>query len=220
MTTLQRGSRGADVKTLQGKLNLAQDGVFGPITEEAVRDFQKRKGLTVDGVGGAKTWGALGVTTAQNRRTITDIIVHCTATPEGKGVTVAAIKSGHLARGFKDIGYHYVIDLDGTINKGRDEGIIGAHCTGFNAHSIGISYIGGVKTDGTTPKDTRTAAQKTAMARLVRELLQRYPDAKVKGHRDYSPDLNGNGTVEPTEWIKACPCFEVKEWLPTVGIKQ
>lgn len=220
MTTLQRGSRGADVKTLQGKLNLAQDGIFGPITEEAVRDFQKRKGLTVDGVVGAKTWTALGVTTAQNRRTITDIILHCTATPEGKAVTVAVIKAGHLARGFKDIGYHYIIDLDGTIHKGRDESIIGAHCSGFNAHSIGISYIGGVKTDGKTPKDTRTAAQKTAMARLVKELLGKYPGAKVKGHRDYSPDLNGNGTVEPSEWIKACPCFEVKDWLPTVGIKQ
>lgn len=219
MTTLKRGSRGADVKTLQGKLNLAQDGIFGPITEEAVRDFQKRKGLTVDGIVGAKTWAALGVVAEQKKRTITDIILHCTATPEGKAVTVASIKAGHLARGFKDIGYHYIIDLDGTIHKGRDESIIGAHCTGFNAHSIGISYIGGVDKDG-NPKDTRTAVQKAAMARLVKELLGKYPGAKVKGHRDYSPDLNGNGTVEPCEWIKACPCFEVKTWLTTVGIKQ
>ena len=83
MTTLKRGSSGADVKTLQGKLNLAQDGIFGPITEEAVRDFQKRKGLTVDGIVGAKTWAALGVVTAQKKRTITVIILHCTATPEG-----------------------------------------------------------------------------------------------------------------------------------------
>ena len=67
MTTLKRGSSGADVKTLQGKLNLAQDGIFGPITEEAVRDFQKRKGLTVDGIVGAKTWAALGVVTAQKK---------------------------------------------------------------------------------------------------------------------------------------------------------
>lgn len=205
---------------MQGKLNLAQDGIFGPITEEAVRDFQKRKGLSVDGVVGSKTWAALGVVTAQKKRTITDIILHCTATPEDKAVTMASIKAGHLARGFKDIGYHYVIDLDGTIRKGRDESLIGAHCTGYNAHSIGVSYIGGVKTDGKTPKDTRTEAQKTAMARLVKELLAKYPGAKVKGHRDYSPDLNGNGTVEPWEWIKACPCFEVKTWLPTVGIKQ
>lgn len=205
---------------MQGKLNLAQDGIFGPITEEAVRDFQKRKGLSVDGVVGPKTWAALGVVTAQTKRTITDIVLHCTATPEGKEVTVAAIRAGHLARGFKDIGYHYVIGLDGTIHKGRDESLIGAHVSGHNAHSIGISYVGGVEKDGKTPKDTRTAAQKTAMARLVKELLAKYPGAKVKGHRDYSPDLNGDGTVEPWEWIKACPCFEVKTWLPTVGIKQ
>ena len=166
MTTLKRGSRGADVKTLQGKLNLAQDGIFGPITEEAVRDFQKRKGLTVDGIVGAKTWAALGVVAAQKKRTITDIILHCTATPEGKAVTVESIKAGHLARGFKDIGYHYIIDLDGTIHKGRDESIIGAHCTGFNAHSIGISYIGGVDKNG-NPKDTRTEAQKAADRKSV-----------------------------------------------------
>lgn len=205
---------------MQGKLNLVQDGIFGPITEEAVRDFQQRKGLTADGIVGARTWAALGPESGrQTVRSITDIILHCTATPEGKAVTVASIKAGHLARGFKDIGYHYVIGLDGTISKGRDEAIIGAHCTGHNAHSIGISYVGGVdKAD--KPKDTRTAAQKAAMARLVKELLGKYPGAKVKGHRDYSPDLNGNGTVEPSEWIKACPCFEVKEWLPTAGIKQ
>jgi len=159
------------------------------------------------------------VVTVANRRTITDIILHCTATPEGKAVTVAAIRAGHLARGFSDIGYHYIIDLDGTIRKGRDESKIGAHCTGHNAHSIGISYVGGLDKDG-NPKDTRTPEQKAAMARLVKELLRRYPGAKVKGHRDYSPDLNGNGTVEPWEWIKSCPCFEVKTWLPTVGIKQ
>ena len=76
MTTLQRGSRDADVKTLQGKLNLAQDGIFGPITEEAVRDVQKRKGLTVDGGVGAKKWAALGGKTAQNSRHITDKIMH------------------------------------------------------------------------------------------------------------------------------------------------
>ena len=156
--------------------------------------------------------------TAQKKRTITDIILHCTATPEGKAVTVASIKAGHLARGFKDIGYHYIIDLDGTIHKGRDESIIGAHCTGFNAHSIGISYIGGVDKNG-KPR-TRAQRRKSGNGAACQELLGKYPGAKVKGHRDYSPDLNGNGTVEPWEWIKACPCFEVKTWLTTVGIKQ
>ncbi len=118
--------------------------------------------------------GRAGVVTAQKKRTITDIILHCTATPEGKAVTVASIKAGHLARGFKDIGYHYIIDLDGTIHKGRDESIIGAHCTGFNAHSIGISYIGGVDKNG-KPKDTRTAAQKRQWRGLSRNCSGNIP---------------------------------------------
>lgn len=220
MTTLKRGSRGSEVKTLQSRLNLAQDGIFGPITEEAVRDFQKRTGLKSDGVVGPGTWAALGRGPAVTKRTITDIIVHCSATPEGRDVTVATIRAGHLARGFNDIGYHYVIGLDGTVHQGRDVAKIGAHCTGHNAHSIGVCYVGGVDADGKTPKDTRTEAQLEAMARLVKDLLRCYPGAKVAGHRDYSPDLNGNGTVEPGEWIKACPSFEVKSWIEEAEIEQ
>ena len=220
MTELKIGSRGAEVKTLQGRLNLVQDGIFGHITAEAVRDFQKRAGLTVDGIVGSKTWAALGYVSTAGKRVITAIILHCTATPEGREVSVATIRAGHLARGFSDIGYHYLIGLDGTIHKGRPVEKIGAHCTGQNAHSIGVSYVGGVAADGKTPKDTRTKAQRESMARLVKELLGEYPGAEVKGHRDYSPDLNGNGTVEPCEWIKACPSFDVKTWLAEAGIKK
>ena len=116
MTTLKLGSRGNEVKTLQSKLNLIADGIFGPITEEVVKDFQKKNGLTADGVVGPSTWDKLGVT---NSRYINEIIVHCSATAEGKDFTVADIKKWHLARGFSDIGYHYVIYRDGSINKGR-----------------------------------------------------------------------------------------------------
>jgi N-acetylmuramoyl-L-alanine amidase len=194
MTTLKLGSRGNEVKTLQSKLNLIADGIFGPITEEVVKDFQKKNGLTADGVVGPSTWDKLGVT---NSRYINEIIVHCSATAEGKDFTVADIKKWHLARGFSDIGYHYVIYRDGSINKGRDESKIGAHCTGHNSHSIGVCYIGGCASDGKTPKDTRTAAQKAALVKLLKELRVKYPNATIHGHREFAN--------------KACPSFDARK---------
>lgn len=127
-------------------------------------------------------------------RDIKEIIVHCSATPEGKDFTVEDIRKWHLARGFKDIGYHYVIYRDGSINKGRDESKVGAHCTGHNSYSIGVCYIGGVEKDGKTPKDTRTDAQKKSLLSLLRELQERYPKAAIHSHRDYA--------------AKACPSFD------------
>lgn len=194
MTTLKLGSRGNEVKTLQSKLNLIADGIFGSITEEVVKDFQKKNGLTADGVVGPSTWNKLGVT---NSRYINEIIVHCSATAEGKDFTVADIKKWHLARGFSDIGYHYVIYRGGSINKGRDESKIGAHCTGHNSHSIGVCYIGGCASDGKTPKDTRTAAQKAALVRLLKELRVKYPNATIHGHREFAN--------------KACPSFDARK---------
>lgn len=93
-------------------------------------------------------------------RIINEIIIHCSATPEGKDYTVEQIKQWHKQRGFSDIGYHYVIYRDGSIHSGRPIERIGAHCLKHNAHSIGVCYIGGVAKDGKTPKDTRTDAQK------------------------------------------------------------
>lgn len=156
MTTLKKGSKGEEVKTLQSKLNLIADGIFGPITEEAVKAFQKANGLTADGIVGLNTWAKLGV--PSNKRNINEIIVHCSATAEGKDFTTAQIKQWHLARGFSDIGYHWVIYRDGSVHAGRDESKIGAHCTGHNSYSIGVCYIGGCASDGKTPKDTRTDA--------------------------------------------------------------
>lgn len=187
------------------------DGIFGPLTEEAVKEFQKRAGLTVDGVVGAKTWAALGCVSVAGKRVITAIILHCTATPEGEDYTVEQIRQMHLARGFSDIGYHYVIDRAGNVHPGRSELIAGAHCTGHNTRSIGVCYVGGCPAR-TTPgwktkyKDTRTPAQKIALARLVKELCRRYPGATVHGHNEFAN--------------KACPSFNVKTWLTKVGIKQ
>ena len=195
MTILKKGSKGAEVKTLQQKLNLMADGIFGPLTEEAVKEFQANNGLTVDGIVGQKTWDKLGV--SYNPRNIKEIIIHCSATPEGKDFTTAQIKQWHLARGFSDIGYHYVIYRDGSIHTGRDESVSGAHCTGHNTISIGVCYIGGVASDGKTPKDTRTDAQKAALVKLLKQLKAKYPQAKIYPHYKFA--------------AKACPCFNAEE---------
>lgn len=139
------------------------------------------------------------------------IIVHCTATPEGRHVTVADLRKWHKERGFKDIGYHYVVYLDGSVHTGRPEGRPGAHCKGYNNCSIGIVYVGGLAKDGKTPKDTRTKEQKESLINLIEDLKRRYPNAAIKGHRDMSPDIDGDGVVEPEEWIKECPCFNAIE---------
>ena len=89
---------------------------------------------------------------------------------------------------------------------------IGAHAKGYNRNSIGICYEGGLGKDG-KPKDTRTPEQRAALRRLVNELQIRFPGCKVCGHRDLSPDLNRNGRIEPNEWTKQCPCFNVASEL-------
>lgn len=188
---LKLGSKGNDVKALQSKLNLIPDGIFGKVTEEAVKDFQKKNNITADGIVGDTTWSKLNIF---NKRTIDEIIVHCSATPEGKDYTVEDIRRSHLARGFSDIGYHYVIYRDGSIHQGREESKIGAHCTGHNSHSIGICYIGGCTVNGKTPKDTRTIAQKTSLLSLLRELKKKYPKASIHSHKDFAN--------------KACPSFD------------
>ena len=129
-------------------------------------------------------------------RKITEIIIHCSATIEGKDYTLADIDRWHRARGFRNIGYHYVIYRDGSIHAGRPISEIGAHCAGHNAHSIGICYIGGLSKEG-KPKDTRTPEQRKAMRSLIKHLKQKFPEANIHGHREYAN--------------KACPCFDVKE---------
>lgn len=119
-------------------------------------------------------------------REIKEIIVHCAATPEGKNFTVEDINKWHKERGFDEIGYHYVIYLNGSIHFGRNVDKAGAHCTGHNSKSIGICYIGGVAKDGKTAKDTRTLEQKKSLLELLKELKAVYPNAKIYGHRDFA----------------------------------
>lgn len=149
-------------------------------------------------------------------RSINKIIIHCSNSPEGRNDKAEDIRKWHKQRGFSDIGYHFIIDLDGTIELGRPICQAGAHCTGHNRDSIGICYIGGAywrdgvnakgkpikgKDDKTVliPKDTRTLAQRLALQELVRQLVSHYPFATVHGHREFAN--------------KACPCFDVQAWF-------
>ena len=198
------------VKQIQKALYLYPDGIYGELTEERVKEFQKAKGLKVDGVVGPATLALLiPCRFKRSKRRIDEIIIHCTATPEGRECSVAEIRKWHKQRGFSDIGYHYVVHIHGELDLGRDVDISGAHCTGHNSHSIGVVYVGGLTSDGKKAKDTRTLQQKAVLLSLLYDLRKLYPTAKIIGHRDTSPDKNGNGVVEPSEWIKACPCFDV-----------
>ena len=132
-------------------------------------------------------------------RAINEIIIHCSSTPEGRNTVIEDIDRWHRAKGWKGVGYHFVIHLDGSIHKGRDEKVMGSHCVGKNRNSIGICYIGGLAKDKKTPKDTRTEAQKQALIKLIAELKKKYPGATVYGHKDFAS--------------KACPCFDAEtDW--------
>lgn len=154
------------------------------------------------------------------REDIDAIVIHCSATRAGMDVRAADIDKWHKERGFTGIGYHFVVDLDGRVEIGRPLPQDGAHCNtaglsgkSYNKHSIGICYIGGLDRDG-NPADTRTVAQKVALDDLVYRLIQEYPIVDVIGHRDASPDKDGDGVVEQNEWIKLCPCFDARAEFP------
>lgn len=186
------------MKRLQAALNLVQDGIFGAITEEAVKAFQKAHGLVPDGIVGEKTWAIIVPNESSlhvSRRTINRIIVHCTATPEGRVETVESIRRMHKAKGWADIGYHYLIGLNGERWNGRNVNLVGAHCEGYNANSIGVCYVGGCDKN-MKAKDTRTDKQKAALIALLKDLRKLYPKAKIVSHRD----LDRKG--------KACPSFD------------
>ena len=131
-------------------------------------------------------------------RKINKIIIHCSATPEGREHDVADIRRWHLKRGFNDIGYHYLIHIDGTIEEGRPINKQGAHCSGQNRGSIGLCYVGGMSKDMKKAKDTRTQAQKDSLIKLMHELIYKYnKDMTIHGHNEYAN--------------KACPSFNVQE---------
>lgn len=140
-------------------------------------------------------------------RTINLIVIHCTASRCTSTLTPAQLTAEHRRRGFRECGYHYYITRDGIVHPMRDLAHVGAHALGFNANSIGIAYEGGLDADG-SPADTRTAEQRQSLRALIRQLLETFPRSFICGHRELSPDLNGNGIIEPQEFIKMCPCFD------------
>jgi N-acetylmuramoyl-L-alanine amidase len=128
-------------------------------------------------------------------RKIDKIIIHCSATREGQDIPVETIRKWHVeGRGWSDIGYHFYIDINAKIWKGRDIQKIGSHCSGNNRSSIGICYCGGVEADGKTPKDTRTESQKESLLSVLKTLKAMFPDASIYSHNEFAN--------------KACPSFD------------
>lgn len=224
--TYKLGSTGAVVKQIQRVLKVYPDGRFGKLTQEALMAWQREHGLTADGVAGPRTLAAMGisamkqqtqqnasaidsvfscgVTLKKSKRRIDEIIVHCTATPEGSPRTLEQIRAQHKAQGWSDIGYHVLVTLDGKAHLGRNMDISGAHAEGHNSHSIGVCYVGGVENrpgvayKDLKAKDTRTEAQKATLMALLMDLRKLYPKARIIGHRDV--DTHG----------KSCPSFDAK----------
>jgi N-acetylmuramoyl-L-alanine amidase len=141
------------------------------------------------------------------------IVIHCSAGSQSQ--SAKEIIAYHLrpisrgGRGWKTPGYHYIIEKDGNIVQAVDEERIANGVKGYNRDSIHICYIGGVDNNAQSI-DNRTECQKEAMHRLVNDILRRRPGLDVCGHRDLSPDRNGDGKIDKSEWIKACPSFDVR----------
>lgn len=150
-------------------------------------------------------------------RPINLIVVHCSASPPDQDIGVAEIRREHMALGWIDCGYHWVIRRDGTIEAGRPELVIGAHAAPFNTYSIGVCLVGGVDSKNRAQKNFMRE-QYQALLTLLVDLRVRFPGCHITGHRDLSPDLNHDGVIQPREWIKDCPCFDVSLWCAQNGI--
>ena len=130
-------------------------------------------------------------------RRIDEIILHCSATPEGRDVSMADIRKWHVEeRGWSDVGYHFVVTLDGTVHVGRPMDRAGAHCKGRNGNSIGVCYVGGMDSD-MVPKDTLLPVQERSVRKLIKAIRLLFGEVEISGHNQYS--------------AKACPSFDVKE---------
>lgn len=152
------------------------------------------------------------------QRSRTDyLVVHVTATPPHLDIGASEIRSMHMAKGWSDIGYHYVIRRDGTVEAGRPVLAVGAHVAGINSRSVGIALVGGVDAAG-RPEHNATPAQMAALKKLLSDLTKSFPQATICGHRDLSPDKDGDGIIEPHEHLKACPCFDAIPWAAEHGL--
>lgn len=149
-------------------------------------------------------------------RKIDYIVVHCTATyPEA---TVEGMKAYWKSLGWKAPGYHIVIRTDGSVVSLADNEEITNGVKGYNVKSLHVAYIGGLKRNG-SPGCTLTEEQEKSLATVLSQWAKEYPEAQIVGHRDLSPDADGDGVVETCEWLKQCPCFNVQNLLNTYNIK-
>lgn len=140
------------------------------------------------------------------RKSTKHIVLHCSATRPNMDIGVKDIRRWHQAKGWDDVGYHYVLRRNGRVEKGRAEQDVGVHVARYNASSLGICLVGGVnQNDFTKPENNFTAEQWIALRDLLAVLIRKYPDAKVLGHRDF-PGVN-----------KACPCFDARQWAAKNG---
>ena len=214
--TYKEGSKGAVVKQIQKVVGCYPDGIWGRLTTERLAAMGIAAVTPQTGASSAALsqvtacYGSKVLTLRKSKRRIDEIIVHCTASREGQEQTVEQIRRDHTTpvskggRGWSDIGYHYVVYLDGTVHEGRNVDISGAHAEGHNSHSIGVVYVGGVENRPGVPyaqlkaKDTRTEQQKASLMALLMDLRKLYPTARIIGHRDV--DTHG----------KACPSFDAK----------
>ena len=197
-----------DIRKLQRRVGAEPDGVIGPKTIAAINraldaaappsPAPSPPAAPAPSTPPAAALPPGAVQPRQEARPIRTIAVHCSATREGRHFTARDIDQWHRAQGWKEIGYNAVVLLDGTIERGRDEAKVPSHAAGHNRDSIAICYIGGVGADG-RPKDTRTPAQKAALAAWLKAKKAQYPQARILGHRDY-PGV-----------AKACPSFDAKK---------
>lgn len=179
------------VKTFQKAIGVYDDGLFGPKTLEAALAAIVNKNDSDAPVHFPSSFFP------KLSRPVDELIWHTSATPEGREISVDTIRGWHKdGRGWSDIGYHYVVHLDGSVEAGRPLNKIGAHVSGHNRRTIGACYIGGMNAKMTVAKDTRTPAQKAAMVALTKELISRYNLTEISGHNQYAN--------------KACPSFPVR----------
>lgn len=201
------------VKAAQQRLELVVDGIAGPQTRTAlkqeaapVKSGRAEPAKTAMNVSpnaapyietdAAPPANAAALQLLETSRPINEIIFHCTATPEGRHFTVDDVRAWHKARGWSDIGYHYLVYPDGRVMLGRPVGQVGSHVAGHNTGKIGVAYFGGVTADGKEAKDTRTSAQRSSLLWLRNQLMIRHKGIrKISGHNEFA--------------AKACPSFHV-----------
>jgi peptidoglycan hydrolase-like protein with peptidoglycan-binding domain len=201
------------VRSFQAAHGLVVDGKAGPQTRTALRQalapakhgrVEPDKSAMAEAAPMAPTVASeaaappnvASLALLDTARRIDTIFIHCTATPEGRDYTVADIRAWHKARGWSDIGYHYVVYRDGRVMLGRPIGQVGSHVAGHNTGSIGIVYVGGVTADGKTAKDTRTPTQRASLLWLTEALARKHKVKRVRGHNEVA--------------AKACPSFDVR----------